>query len=332
MGKKNLILLVLVPAAALALYAWQEKSTPLPPEEMAQAEPRAQIALVAPGFGVDAAAARPVRAPATVTVAPPSKGTFADMYAKAENNLEFIRQIYVAAQDGDAEAQFQLFSALKYCERYYRFYFVRGNSRKTLDEALAWATRSPGTSAEEAREVHRRCRVLMESHANEFGRADDWLAIAADNGHPEAQVALAEQLLIASILPPDEAALATEQDRGREQIAEAKDLLLLGLDRRDPSAVWKIGELQAVLKGEHDEADKDAWVWRLAACKLGYDCSQTADWYRFMCRFDPNCQPYETGVDFILRTAAATYPDVDLLSDELVEQINRGDLKELGWK
>jgi hypothetical protein len=268
---------------------------------------------------------------AAPAVAATANGSYADMYAKAENNLEFIRQIYADAHDGDAEAQFQLFSALEYCERYYLFYFVRGDSRKTLDEALAWATRSPGTSAEEAREVHRRCQELVDKHPNEFGRSGTWLARAADGGHPEAQLVRAERLLM-PLGQADDSTQTIDPQRLEDRRTEAKELLLKGLERKDPSAVWKVGDLQDPLTGRSQEADKDQWVWRLAACKLGYDCSQTAHWYQIMCRFDYNCQPHESGVDLILRASEVTYPDVDLLSDELVEKIKKGDLSNLGWK
>ena len=172
----------------------------------------------------------------------------------------------------------------------------------------------------------------MENHTNEFGRADRWLAAAAESGHPEAQLVRAEQVLTASLLRPQEDTRATKQDVDQDDIAQARDFLSQGLKRKDPSAVWKIGDLQKALTGDDGTADKDQWVWRLAACKLGHNCSQTADWYQFMCRFDYNCQPHESGVDLILRASAATYPDVDLLSDELVEKINTGDLSALEWK
>lgn len=329
---KRVIVVALVFAAALAIYAWRERSPLARHEEIAQAKASAQVAHATSESSVDAGTVRSARAPAEGRVTSPTGRTFADIDAKAESNLEFIRRIHADAQSGDAEAQYQLFSALKYCERLYSFYFVRGKHRKTLDEALAWATQSPGTSVEEAREVHRRCEDLMENHTNEFGRADGWLAAAVEGGHPEAQLVQAEQVLVASALPLHGDARAAKENVDQDDVTKAKDFLWQGLKRKDPSAVWKIGDLQIALHGDVEATDKDQWVWRLAACKLGYHCSQAADWYQFMCRFDYNCQPHESGVDLILRASAATYPDVDLLSDRLVEKINKGDLSGLEWE
>lgn len=332
MRKKTIMLVALIPAVGLAFYEWRESFTLGPPGETTQTDASTQVAHVAQGAAADPIPTHSMGAFEAPAVAVPAKGSFADMYAKAENNLEFIRRIYASAQDGDAEAQYQLFSALEYCERNYLFYFVRGNNRKTLDEALAWATRSPGTSAEEAREVHRRCQELVDRHPNEFGRSDAWLARAAESGHPEAQLARAERLLMPSGQASEDSTETIDLQHHEQRRAEAKDLLLKGLERKDPSAVWKVGDLQDPLSGRPQDADKNQWVWRLAACKLGYDCSQTADWYQFMCRFDYNCQPHESGVDLILRASAVTYPDVDLLSDELAEKIEKGDLSGLGWR
>jgi hypothetical protein len=332
MHNKTLMLVALVPAAGVALYAWPDRSSLPLHEQVARADGSTQLAAhVTATSAAEPTPARSVEA-LVATHAAPTKVTFADVYAAAENNLVFIRQMYADAQDGDAEAQFQLFSALEYCERYYLFYFVRGNSRRTLDEALAWATRSPGTSAEEAREVHRRCQELVDKHANAFGRSDSWLARAAEGGHPEAQLARAERLLMPSGQTAQDSMQTTNAQHHEDRRTEAKEFLLRGLERKDPSAVWKVGDLQDPLTGRPQEADKDQWVWRLAACKLGYDCSQTAHWYQFMCRFDYNCQPHESGVDLILRASAVGYPDVDRLSDELVEKINKGDLSGLRWR
>ena len=172
----------------------------------------------------------------------------------------------------------------------------------------------------------------MENQTNQFGRADTWLAAAVEGSHPEAQLVQAEQVLTASLLPPHEDARATKENIDQDDVTQAKDFLWQGLKRKDPSAVWKIGDLQMALTDDDETTDRDQWVWRLAACKLGYNCSQTADWYQFMCRFDYNCQPHESGVDLILRASTASYPNVDLLSDELVEKINKGDLSGLEWK
>jgi hypothetical protein len=97
-----------------------------------------------------------------------------------------------------------------------------------------------------------------------------------------------------------------------------------GLERKSPAALWAIGDLQ--------KDDKSAWVWFLAACKSGYDCSQSAEWYQSMCQADYNCQPYETGTDLIRRINAGRYPDLELLSNELLKQIDAREVGDLGLR
>ena len=58
-------------------------------------------------------------------------------------------------------------------------------------------------------------------------------------------------------------------------------------------------------------------AWRLAACRRGYDCSQQAEWLRFHCGMDFNCQPYESGIDYIRRNNGADFDELERRAGEL---------------
>jgi hypothetical protein len=164
----------------------------------------------------------------------------------------------------------------------------------------------------------------MRSNA-QFGTADEWLAKAAAGGLYEARVLQAYRTLIrAEFGGVDDQSAPLSRKQVEQQKAAARQILIEGLKRKDPAALWTIGDLQ--------KEDKSSWVWFLAACKSGYDCSQSAEWYQSMCQSDYNCQPYETGIDLIRRINAGRYPDLELLSNELLKRIDSGELSDLGLR
>ena len=136
--------------------------------------------------------------PRTTSTQPSAEPSLRDRFVRASDYHEFARSVLDAARAGNSEAQFLLFQTLDFCEMGYRFYFDRRNRRRTLDEALQWAsTRTPSADLEEVRDVYDKCHLLMEKEArNPFGAADDWLAAATEAGHPVAQAKSAGKLLL----------------------------------------------------------------------------------------------------------------------------------------
>lgn len=237
--------------------------------------------------------------------------TSADLWQFAEN-------IHPAAKAGDPAAQYYLSRALKYCEDNFRFYFIRGNRRRTLDEAMVWASTRTGIDAEEAREVHARCSRLQET-SHPFGTAEAWLTASKEKGFSLAMIDAARQLAAEAGVSG-----ATEHVAMRD---EAKQLALRALESKDPRVVFGMGDLAALFVGDLKKASQLQWVWRLAACKRGYDCGQDADWIRLQCRFDHNCQPYESGVDFIRRANSEDFDEIERLANDLNARLDAGDFR-----
>lgn len=225
------------------------------------------------------------------------------------------------ARSGDPAAQLELARALDYCRRKYLFYFGRAPNHRTLDQGLALAS-SRGASVDEARQVHERCDQFMQGNTAWLGTADEWLKKAAAAGSYEARLLRAQRTLVrAEFEGVDDNGAALSRKEIEQQKAAAKEVLAEGLKRKDPAALWAIGDLQ--------KDDKNSWVWFLAACKSGYDCSQGAEWYQSLCRSDYNCQPYETGSDLIRRINAGRYADLELLANELLKRIDAGEVSDL---
>jgi hypothetical protein len=245
--------------------------------------------------------------------------TFESRFHASADLWQFAESMHPAAKAGDPAAQYYLSRTLKYCDDNFRFYFVRGNRRRTLDEGMQWASTRPGLKAEEAREVHARCSRLQKT-SHRFGTAGEWLSASKEKGFSLAMIDTARQLAVAAGVSG-----ATEHVELRN---EAKRLALRALESKDPQVVFDMGDLAALFVGDMKKASQEQWVWRLAACKRGYECGQDAEWIQLQCRFDPNCQPYESGVDFIRRMNSEDFDEIERLANDLNARLDAGDF---GW-
>jgi hypothetical protein len=235
----------------------------------------------------------------------------------------FAEDTLPAAKAGDPAAQYYLSRALDYCEREYRFYFIRGQKRRTLDEAMQWASTRPALKAEDAREVHDKCKRL-QAGPHPFGTSTQWLVASKDNGYALAMMDAAVQLSVKAAVSG-----ATETVEMRN---EAKRLALKALASKDPEVIFAMGDLSGLFLGDLQKASIEQWVWRLAACKRGYECGQNAEWYQQHCRFDANCQPYESGIDFIRRSNSEDFDEIDRRANDLNAQLDADDFNWSGWQ
>lgn len=250
-------------------------------------------------------------------------GSISEIFAKSHDYLEFANSVHRRAKDGDPDAQYYLGEALRYCAVGYRSYFNtrdggRGKFRSLAEAVQRASERQPELSADEAREIYTRCHSLQEIGAGKFGTVMKWRDASAAAGQPLAQMDLAmDQLLQSGIMfsgdDVDVASLAARQKKLRDSSLE---LARKALRSKDPEVVWKMGDLQAALATSQEEAMRQQWLWRVAACQRGYDCGRTAAWYRFQCRFDTLCRSGESGLDLIRR---ATQSQFDAISQQAIQ-------------
>ncbi len=229
-------------------------------------------------------------------------GSWQDLLAMSSNYLEFVDRALPAARGGDASAQFALYLALDYCQDGYRGYFDRPGKRRTLDEALEWAsTRS--VNMDSVRDVHRRCEALMARGTGEAGSSEYWLEKASAAGVPAAQTRKAlnelRDMHLQTVPWPDRPALsATEFDERR---ADARTLVLSAVAAADPGATWDAADAIYYLTGSASTADTEQWLWRMAACIQGYDCAPGAEWVAALCHYETvnPCLGGESGTEII---------------------------------
>ena len=256
----------------------------------------------------------------------------AEHFRDATDYREFLASLLNSAQNGDRDAQYYVSAALRFCNVGYRSYFDRGNKRRrTLDEAMQHATQLPGFSSDEARNVYDKCHVLKEGDASQFGSADEWLAASAAAGQPLAQATRAIDLFLQSKIAVADGS-GTLSASGKDPAELRRSSITLAMEAiksKDPEVLWKMGDMQTAVTDSWSEADREQWVWRLAACQRGFDCSAKASWYEFSCRFDSLCQPGETGVDYIRRATANDFDSVQEEARALNANIEAGKWGEL---
>jgi hypothetical protein len=293
------------------VVAWFASSNAPAPHGAASEQPKAQLT------ANERTVVRPAAPPTQESRQPPSRtglksetSSLAARLHASDDYFQFVESVIGDARRGDRDAQYYVFEALRFCDIGYRSYFKGRGRNRTLDEALTWASTSgPLLDAEEARDIHRKCHRLKEENGSQFGMADTWLNEAADAGHPLAQAAKAFKLLAETTraptgMPSNDSAVSADQ---------AVELLRHALRSKDPSVLWTVGDLAKPLSGDAVAAERLQWVWRLAACQRGYDCSEAAGWYRFACRLDPQhlCQPGEDGLDYIRRVTENEFIEIE---------------------
>ena len=262
---------------------------------------------------------QPLGAPATLVEGAPEYRDY----------VEASRTLLSAAQAGDANAMFELFSMREYCEDKFKAYFSTGKGRRTLDEGIAWATRYSFTSGEEARATYARCATMMSGEdISDLGNPDEWLDKAARAGNVRAQLSKADRLITALAQEAARQGENSKINRRDARYEEAKRLIVDSYSKDAGATLWTIGDNQFAFAADDDSPENGQFIWWLAACKSGYDCSQNAEWYKFYCRVDYNCQPNETGVDFILR-ATSDRPGLESLADDLLSDLKHRNLGEV---
>jgi hypothetical protein len=305
-----------VPASALVLAGYLYFS-PSEKVSLVDKQDATQRTTAAPEEPMDAAI---LTAPSEGVGARPQALTFDDKreFREAQDLWSFAEQLLERAKAGEANAQYHLFRALSYCDTLYPFYFGRKGKRRTLDEGLQLASMRYGLSSDEARDVYHRCDRIEGAEAHPFGSANEWLEAAQRAGHALAMIDSAKLLAT-------KAAVSGTIDAANSR-KEAVRLAMEALASREPEVIFKFGDLATLFFGDTERASEMQWVWRLAACDRGYDCTSSAEWLKFQCRFDYNCQPNDDGVEYIRRNNSQNFDSIQSKAKDLSASLDANDL------
>ena len=171
--------------------------------------------------------------------------------------------------------------------------------------------------------MHGRCQTLFDSDTKDLGDRHEWLLQAAGGAYPLAMVVAAQRQWTQSV---------GRDNDDPEKAEQRRRLVAIAIRSREPEVIWEVGS--TVLSSEEDpvgENEFDHSAWGLAACLRGLDCSHQAPWMWHMCRYDQNCQPYESWPDILRRTSGNDFPQIEARARWINEKIDAGDWEALGF-
>jgi hypothetical protein len=306
---------------AVAVLATREKSQPLSFTQSPSGKVLLSGEPVRPPSG---APAENSHGDSVVQDAAPQRD-FREDLKNAEDVWEFASSVLAEAKRGNGAAQYYLALALYDCRAFDQMYFRNGNHHRTYDEAMQNAVNRGGINWEYVSRVFKRCKRLVEDEEAPFGNPDDWMMAASENRNPLAQAQTAVNMAW-------KARSEGQADRARDERDEARRLAFEALRTKDPAALVLVGDVASALDQRQGADNPHEWVWLLAACGRGLDCSRQSAWYQLRCSADPKCQPSDNGVvDVVRREAGSRFLELERRAKELNTKLDQDQFEDLGF-
>jgi hypothetical protein len=320
MTRSSLLIIAGLAAIAGASLLFVSRDAPLPtggalPQPSSTERAAAPLtASTMDGFAQPASGSPASSTPAAIRVRPPDP--MAANFAATDDLLAFVEGIHPTAEAGDGAAAYYMFRALDRCQTEYGMRFGGGRRERPFDDVLADPSVVSQFGEADLRRIYGQCQRLRESDLARLGPMDDWLLKAADARYPRAQAELALQLVN-----------GTTGTQDPEALEKARELARAALESRDPAVFVPVSSVIGRLT--EGNADRDA-SWFVAACQRGFDCSPGSEMTRIVCRFDTNCQPYESSLDLLRRHSGNDFDAIERGAREINAAIDAGRFDELG--
>jgi hypothetical protein len=274
-----------VSGTGLILWLGENRPANSPSRVMPDAVPAAPTTVERTDNGLGAPDVRPREEPLVVTAMPSSFPAWDDLYRSSTDYFSFVQAAAPAAIAGDGEAQWLLSKALMECQ-------LEGVTAQEVR-----AGRLPGHLATTPRA--QRCQRFRDADPLEsFDLPEDassfayWRNQALASQNPNAVMLRAAK--VASGLHSDTSA-ATKAELHRQVLED----LRIVVESQEPEAILTLTSLYMNPNVARDDLQ---WVsWAVAACDLGYDCTQPMPAARDECAASGLCSAVTTVGDMIQR-------------------------------
>lgn len=320
MSRTSLLVVALVAVAGAAVLFATRQEPPAADDVAGSRNTDAQSSTMPPSTRDDATALQPAPSsaatpPATaIRLWPPDP--MAANFAATDDLLAFVEGIHESARSGDGASAYYMFRALDRCQTEYGIRFGGSRRERPLDEVLADQSIVSQFGDADLRRIHGQCQRLRESDPARFGALEEWLVKAANAGYPRAQAEWALRLVNGAAGTPDGDALERAREMARAALAS-----------KDPAVFVPVS---SVIRGlSEQDTNRDA-SWFVAACQRGFDCSPGSEMTRIVCRFDANCQPYESSLDLLRRHSGGEFETIERGARAINAAIDAGRFEELG--
>ncbi len=318
MSRTRLLVVALVAVAGAAVLFATRREPPAADDVAALRNTDAQSTTVPAPTRDDATPfqAAPAATPPGTSIRLRPPDPMAANFAATDDLLAFVEGIHESARSGDGASAYYMFRALDRCQSEYGLRFGGSRRERPLDEVLADESVVSQFGDADLRRIHGQCQRLRETDPARFGALDEWLVKAANAGYPRAQAEWALRLVNGAAGSPDGDALERAREMARAALAS-----------KDPAVFVPVS---SVIRGlSEQDANRDA-SWFVAACQRGFDCSPGSEMTRIVCRFDANCQPYESSLDLLRRHSGGEFETIERGARAINAAIEAGRFEELG--
>ena len=236
-----------------------------------------------------------------------------------ENGVSDYRQLVTSllplANSGSAPAQYELASALHYCDEQWRaHYFSRTTgAARTPDEMRQLLMKLSDNTQKQLEEANLRCH----SFAGDLPLLttwNDWLNQAATVSYPPATFMKADLMLRTHIVDGDAVALQ-----------QAREMAIAASTSSDPAILFGMADFVDGNNRPHEQTGQLISAWWLLGCESGYDCSSDSNVIRGICTVDPQCADKPTVIEEIQRTNGANFGVVQQLAEQIRTAVNSHD-------
>jgi hypothetical protein len=239
---------------------------------------------------------------------------------KATDYRQLVNLLMPLAKNGSVTAQYEIASALHYCDEYWRAHVVSRTSGaiKTPEELRQLYARLPPNTQSLLSDADQRCRSFSDD-LSILSTSGEWLDQSVKGDYPPATFMKAD-LTMKTLLLKDGNAAAIQQARQEALIASTS---------ADPEVLFGMADFVDVSGKSRDQMGQLVAAWWLLACESGYDCGSESDAIKGICTVDPQCANKPTVVEEIERTNGAHFGEVQQLAEQIRAAVNSRDPEEI---
>jgi TPR repeat protein len=236
---------------------------------------------------------------------------------KERDYRQLVDLLLPMANAGSAEAQFEVASALHYCDKNSHLLISRAGVLRTPEEIHELYTKLPENTQSLVEQAYQRCRSFA-GDLNSLKASSEWLDRAAKAGYPPAIFMKADLMMQIHLM-----------DGGSAPLQQARQLAITASTSADPAILFGMADFVDGTSKTREQAGQLMSAWWLLGCESGYDCSAESDAMRGMCTVDPQCANKTTVVEEIQRTNGAHFGDVQQLAEQIKDAVNSRDPEEI---
>lgn len=233
---------------------------------------------------------------------------------RATDYRQLVKLLLPLAKAGSASAQYELASALRYCDESWHAHFFASNGvLRTPEQMQVLYSKLPENTQSLLNDADQRCHSFSEDLPL-LKTSDDWLDQAVAAGYPPATFVKADVMMKSHLMDGDTAS-----------IEQARQQAIVASTSADPEVLFGMADFVDNTNRDRAAVQQLISAWYLLACQSGYDCSAESEAIKSTCTVDPQCADKPTVVEQLQRTNGAHFGDVEQLAEQIRAAINTHD-------